>query len=146
MLVCLEEWLCFYYVVIWLIIPTNRAFSCRFYHLQIRVYYIFKTRPPYFKTTIIVVLIHTKMRSCDNIRFNILWLHIECMGEETVSDSDSNYSVLNIGTELIIRFGLVLKIGIVFPVTIIGVGMASRFCFPVFKYGSSCRWSCVRLL
>jgi hypothetical protein len=61
------------------------------------------------------------------------------MGEETVSDSDSNYSVLNIATELIIRFGLVLKIGIVFPVTIIGVGMASRFCFPVFKYGSSCR-------
>jgi len=56
------------------------------------------------------------------------------MGEETVSDYDSNYSVLFIATELIIRFGIVLKIGIV-PT----VGMVSRFCYSVFKYGSSCR-------
>jgi hypothetical protein len=61
------------------------------------------------------------------------------MGEESVSDSEPKLSVSNRGTELImrLRFGLVLKLGRVSrPVSTIGIGMGSRFCFSVYKYGS----------
>jgi hypothetical protein len=51
------------------------------------------------------------------------------MGEEMVSDSDSNDFVLHIGTELIIRFGFFSELGLVLPVSIIGIGMGSRFRF-----------------
>jgi len=62
-------------------------------------------------------------------------MYFECMGEKSVSDSDS---ILNRGTEPNIRFRLcfVLKLGLLLPVSIMGMGMLSRFYFSVFKYGS----------
>jgi hypothetical protein len=51
------------------------------------------------------------------------------MGEETVSDSGSNDFVLNIGTELTILFDFVSELGLALPVSIIGIGMGSRFRF-----------------
>ena len=61
-------------------------------------------------------------------------MYFQCVGELYVSDSDT---VLNTGTEPIIRFhsGFVLKLGLVLPVSIIGMGMGSRLCFSVLKYG-----------
>ena len=61
-------------------------------------------------------------------------MYFECVGELSVSDSDS---VLNRGTEPIIRFrlGFVLKLRLVPAVSIMGMGMRSLY-FSVFKYGS----------
>jgi len=52
-------------------------------------------------------------------------MYFECVGESSVSDSDS---VLNRGTEPIIRFrlGFFLKLGFVSPVSIMGMGMGYR--------------------
>jgi hypothetical protein len=56
------------------------------------------------------------------------------VGEVSVSYSDS---VLNRGTEPIVSFriGFVLKLGLVLPVSIMGIGMGSPFCFSIFNYG-----------
>ena len=60
------------------------------------------------------------------------------MGKASVSDSESNLGVSNRGTGTIIRFLLryVLKLGFVIPVSTMGLGIGSRFCSSVFKYGS----------
>ena len=62
-------------------------------------------------------------------------MYSECIGE--TSGSDSKY-VLNSGTEPVIlfRLGFVLKLGSALPVSIMGMGLGSRFCFSVFNYGS----------
>jgi hypothetical protein len=59
-------------------------------------------------------------------------MSFECVGELSVSDSDT---LSNRGTEPIIRFrlGFVLKLGLVIPVSIIGIGMGSRFLFVGFQ-------------
>jgi len=59
-------------------------------------------------------------------------MYFECAGEASVSDSES---LLNRGTEPIIRFclGYVLKLGFVLPVSIMGMGLASRFLFLGFQ-------------
>ena len=76
-----------------------------------------------------------KLGSCNTLRFYTLWMYFECVGELSVSDS---ISVLNRGTQPIIRFrlGFVLKLGLVLHVSIIGMGMGFPFCFSVFNYGS----------
>jgi len=55
-------------------------------------------------------------------------MYFECVGKSSVSDS---VSVLNRGTEPIIRFrlGFVLKLGLVLLVSIIGMGMGTVFDF-----------------
>jgi len=62
----------------------------------------------------------------------------ECIREASVSDTDSKLSVLNRGTEQIIRFPLdfVLKLGVVLLASTMGMGISSRFCFSVCNYGS----------
>ena len=78
------------------------------------------------------------MGQCDTLRLNTLLIYFECTGKESVSDSESNVSVLNSGNEPIIRlrFGFVLKPGCVPPVSTICIGMGSRFCFSLLKKGS----------
>jgi hypothetical protein len=69
--------------------------------------------------------------SCDNLRINTLLIYFECTEKESVCDTVSNIPVLNTGSEPIIRlyFDFVLKFGCVPPVSTIGIGMGSRFCF-----------------
>jgi len=57
------------------------------------------------------------------------------VGEVSVSYSDS---VLNRGTEPIVyfRIGFVLKLGLVLPVSIMGIGMGSPFLFLGFQLWS----------
>jgi hypothetical protein len=57
------------------------------------------------------------------------------VGESFVSDSDS---VLNRGTEpfILFRLGYVLKLGLVLTVSIMGMGIDSRYSFSVFNYGA----------
>ena len=97
----------------------------------------FKTRPSYFKGAISFVLIYTEIGSCDASRFNTLLIYFEWTGEESVSDSEFNISILNQGKEAIIRlrFGFVLKLDCVTPVSTIGMGKGSRFCFWLLKRG-----------
>jgi hypothetical protein len=47
------------------------------------------------------------------------------MGKESVSDPDSNSSILNLGAEPIIRLRLGLGLGL--SVSIMGIGIGSRF-------------------
>jgi len=58
--------------------------------------------------------------------------------QKSDSDSDSNLSILNRGTEPItnLLFGFVLKLGVVPQDSTVEMGMGSRFRFSVFKYGS----------
>jgi hypothetical protein len=62
-------------------------------------------------------------------------MYFECVSESSVSDTDS---VLKKGTEPIMpfRLGFVLKLGLILPVSIMGMEMGSRFCFSVFMYAS----------
>ena len=57
--------------------------------------------------------------------------YFECDGETFVSDSDS---VLNRGIESIISS--YLKLGLVLPISIMRMGIGSRFCYSVSKYES----------
>jgi hypothetical protein len=75
--------------------------------------------------------------SCENSRINTALIYVECTGKETVSDSESNVSLLIKGSEPIIRlrFGFILKLGYVPPVSTIGKRMGSRFCFRFLRMG-----------
>ena len=64
------------------------------------------------------------MGSWDTLRVNTFLMYVECAGKVSVSDSDY---VLNIGTEPITPF--VLKLGFVPPVSMMGMGIGSRFRF-----------------
>ena len=78
------------------------------------------------------------MGSCDTLRLNTLLINFECTGKESISDLESNFSILNRGKEPFInlRLGFVLKPGCVPQDSTIGMGMDSRFRFSLFKNGS----------
>ena len=77
------------------------------------------------------------MWTCDTLRLNTLLIPFQLTGEEYVSESESNVSVLKQGNKPIIhlRFGFVLKLGCVNPVSTIGRGMGPRFVFRFLKRG-----------
>jgi hypothetical protein len=58
---------------------------------------------------------------------------LECTDKESVSDSDSDIPVLIRGTEPIIR--LRLGFDLVPHLSIVGMGVSSRFRFSVFEHG-----------
>jgi len=59
----------FYQIVTWLVIPTNLAFPCNFTVYKYVFIITFKTRTPYFKRTVRIILKHKKVRSGDNTPF-----------------------------------------------------------------------------
>ena len=133
--VCLEHWLSFKQVWAWLVIHKDLALPCNFYINKYMFIVIFKTWLSYFKRTIIIVLIQTKIGIVRYFSLStLLLLCFECTGMESVSDSESNVSVLNRGNEPIIiyLYCFVSKLGCVPPVSTFGIGMGSRFRFLTF--------------
>ena len=77
------------------------------------------------------------MGKCDTSRLNTLLIYFECTGKESVSESESNVSVLNRGNEPIIRirFGFVFKLGCVPPVSKLVLGWVPVLFFGFLRMG-----------
>ena len=105
--------------MIGLIIPTGLVFACSFTTHKHVFIVIFKTRPHYFKGTVSIHLVNTKISIWDNLSVDTLLIYY-------VIDS---VSVLNRGTAPItrIRLGLILKFSLILPVPMMGMDMFSRF-------------------
>ena len=63
---------------------------------------ISKTGLPILKEPAVWSNYTPKVGSCDTLLLNTLLIYFECTGKESVSDSESNVSVLNPGNEPII--------------------------------------------
>ena len=95
---------------------------------------------------------HTpKVGSCDTLLLITLWIYFGFIDHRHRFDCDCAVSVLNTGTEPIIRlrfrfFWKLDLVSVVPPVSTMGVEMCSRIRFQVFRYGSWWRGTCLLLL